>query len=362
MNTQFKKNAFTKLFPPPAFLRMPAVGLDISSQSVRVVEFLPTPKGIALGRHTERKIPVGSAYADDLMTNAELRKVFEGLKKDLNLQNVSVSLPEDRAFLFNITVPNSTPEEIRTAIELQLEENVPISAIEATFDYEVITEKPDTLDVSVAVFPRKMIDAFSEFLTSVGLTPVSFHLGAAAVARAVVKEGDKGAYIIANFGERNTGIYVVSDEVVQFTSNLNFGNEVLTGAIAKHFSVTQEEAAVIKRDHARMKTKDAMQVFFSVMNPISALRDEINRVSIYWLTHKGVKEKSGKKIEKIILCGSDASLPGMDEYLTVTLKMPVELANVWVNAFSFDEVIPEIPLNESLNYAAAIGLAINCCR
>ena len=63
-------------------------------------------------------------------------------------------------------------------------------------------------------------------------------------------------------------------------------------------------------------------------------------------------------IKEIILCGGDANLAGLTEYLTLTLKIPVKLANVWLNVFSFEEYVPEIEFNKSLKFATAVGLAL----
>jgi len=40
------------------------------------------------------------------------------------------------------------------------------------------------------------------------------------------------------------------------------------------------------------------------------------------------------------------------------LQSKVEVGNVWRNTFSFEEYIPPILFDESLDYAAAVGLAL----
>ncbi len=360
--THFKKNAFTTLFPPPQFLSMPAVGLDVSSQSVRLMEFIRTSHGLKLGRFAERKIPAGVIYSDNIEHDQELKKAFQNIKRDFKLQFVSVSLPDEKAFLFRVFIPAVPENEIRTSIEFQLEENVPIAPEEAIFDYEVLNRSADKLDVMVAVFPRKIVQGFTQFLEQVGLVPVSFHVGANAAAQAIIAEGDMSPSLIVNIGDKNTGISVCENRVVQFTSNLSFGSENITSAIEKNFSVPTEQAIKMKQGGAEMKGKDSMQIFYSVMNPVAALRDEINRVLMYWQTRKIQDVPIGKKIEKIYVCGSDANLPGLDEYLMMAFQIPVEVANVWKNAFSLDTYTPPISFIDSLNYAPAIGLALDCIK
>lgn len=96
----------------------------------------------------------------------------------------------------------------------------------------------------------------------------------------------------------------------------------------------------------------------SLVNVVSAMRDEIQRVCTYWFSHADKNGKDTTTAFKIILAGRDSSIIGFREYLALSLKMPVELANVWVNVLSFDNEIPPIEYLDSLNYATVVGLAL----
>ena len=150
----------------------------------------------------------------------------------------------------------------------------------------------------------------------------------------------------------------MSDEVVHFTSTVAIGGRHITEAIAKYLSVSVAEAAAIKQEHAAFKNRKNMDLFFSLMNAVSALKDELNKLSVYWSTHKDQAGEQERKITKIVLCGRDAGLSGFADYLSLSLQSRVEVANVWQNAFSLDEYIPPLPFDESLDYAAAVGLAL----
>ena len=57
------KNSFNRIFfrffPTPNFFAESSFGLDISDESLKFVELIPTNHGIKLGRYGERKIPIG---------------------------------------------------------------------------------------------------------------------------------------------------------------------------------------------------------------------------------------------------------------------------------------------------------------
>ncbi len=355
---------------------MPAAGIDLSYHSLRVITFTHSRNGLSLEKAVTRSIPSGAIYGENLQSNQELKDALLAAKEDLGLSFVRVTLPEDKAYIFRTTLPHMSEEQAREAIEFQLEENVPLKPSEAAFDFIILppqvatgtaTGAPtgnaagktvDTIDVVVAVFPKKFIEAYAELFRSVGLTPMAFYLNADAIARSVVPHGDQGTYLITNIGTKTTGIYVVSDGAVQFTATLSFGGESLTKAIEKHLSVSHEEALKIKRGEVMMKNREAVELFYSLANTASALRDEMNRIVSYWQGHKGKNGETGKPIQKIYLCGAGAHLCGFDEYISTTMKLETEVANVWQNAFTFSEVIPHITAPDSLSYASAIGSAL----
>lgn len=358
----FTHRLFHEFFPPPKFLEMPAVGLDLSDSAVTALELIRRKDSYVVGRFGRRALPSGAisgGYVNDKEgVIAELTK----LKDELHLDFVHASVSEEKAYLFKTSIPRVPSKEMRSVLEFKLEEHVPVPAAETVFDYTVIAPNghapPDHIDVGVTVLPRKVVDTYTELLSVAELVPLSFEIEAQAIARAVVKGGDRGAHLIVNFGEEKTGLFIVSDAVVYFTSTVTIGGRNITEAFAKHLSVSREEAEKIKRERTALFARADGELFFSLMNAVSALKDEVNKLSVYWRTHQDAGGDARKKIEKVVLTGRDAALPGFDEYLALSLSVPVEVGNVWRNICSFDDYIPPIPFDESLDYAAAVGLAL----
>lgn len=65
---------------------------------------------------------------------------------------------------------------------------------------------------------------------------------------------------------------------------------------------------------------------------------------------------ANKKIGQIITLGGGANMPGLSEYLTDTLRVPVRACNPWDN-LSFDHLQPPSTLEKSI-YLTAAGLAL----
>lgn len=352
------RNSFNSFFPTPRFLMSPSFGLDISDESLKFVELIPVRNGIKIGKYGERKIPVGIIESGKIKDSKRLEQVLLSLRKEEGIHFVRVSLPEEQVYLFRLRLDKKGLVNVREGIELSLEEHVPIKAQDTIFDYELLSEDEQSLELEVAAIPQNVIENYLSVFRNSLLSVQSFELEAQAISRAVIRKGDLDTYMIVDFGRTRTGIFIVSRGVVVFTSTADFGGVILTQMIQKNFNVSLEEAEKIKRKLGLQRNLENREIFSVLLNSVSILRDEIAKNFLYWHTHKDEENKDRPPIKKIILCGGDANLIGLSEYFSISIKSKVEIANVWINITDTEKCVPDINLNHALTYAAALGLAL----
>ncbi|MES2315197.1 MAG: pilus assembly protein PilM [Patescibacteria group bacterium] len=352
------RNLFNRFFPTPRFLMAPSFGLDISDESLKFVELIPAKSGIKIGRYGERKIPAGIIESGKIKDPKKLGEVLLSLQKEEGIRFVRVSLPEEQVYLFRLKLDKKGLENVREAIELSLEEHVPIPAQDAIFDYEILGENDQSLDLEVAAIPKNVIENYLLVFRNSTLSVQSFELEAQAISRAVIKKGDMETYMIVDFGQTRTGIFIISRGVAVFTSTLDLGGATLSQMIQKNFNIDKEAAEKMKMKFGLERNMKNKELFSVLLNTVSVLRDEIAKNFLYWQTHKDEEGNDRPAITKVILCGGDANLIGLAEYLSISIKNKVEVANVWLNIVDTQKHIPEITFNRSLAYAAAFGLAL----
>lgn len=301
---------------------MTSVGIDITPRSVRMIEIIehPTKK---VGKYAEASLTTSFAIAEG--DQKEVKDILKKWKKEYRLEYIKVALPEEKAYLFDTEIEFGTEASMRSTIEFSIEENVPLSGSEVIFDFRLTGEgsKEGFVKVAVTVFPLTVINAYLALFNECELTPVSFLIEAQALSRALVKKDDTNTYIIVNIHSSKAVMFIISKGSVQFTSTIAVG--------ALDFS----------------KETNTADIF----------RQEIDKVSVYWNKHRASIDPT-ETIQKIILAGREALTPGFKEYLNQSLRMPVEVGNVWLNVASFDEYVPPLPLSTALNYGTAIGLAL----
>lgn len=349
---------FFRFFPVPKILSASSFGLDISDESLKFLELVNTKDGVKVGRHGERSIPAGVIESGKIKDSRKIEDILFLLKKEEGLTSVRVSLLEEQVYLFKLKLEKEGLINVRESIELALEEHIPIQAIDAIFDYEIISQDEKSLEIQVATIPKNVIESYLNIFKNSGIAVQSFELEAQAISRAVVKKGDMETYMIVDFGERRTGIFIVSKGVVMFTSTLDMGGVVLTEMIAKNFKISIEEAEIMKKKFGLQRNIENKEIFAVLLNSVSILRDELVKHFLYWHTHRDEDGKDNPPINKIILCGGDSNLIGLAEYLSISMKSKVEMANAWVNIIGKEDYVPDINFKQALSFVATLGLAL----
>ncbi|MCC7160495.1 pilus assembly protein PilM [Candidatus Nomurabacteria bacterium] len=345
-------------FPPPEFLTEPSFGVDISDESIKYVELLMTKNGLKLGRYGEKIIPPGIVEAGKIQNTKKMEEILSTLKKEEGIKSVRVSLPEEQVYLFHLKLDKAGLRSIKEGIELVLEEHIPILAEDAIFDYDLVEENSQSLEIQVTAMQKNVIESYMCVFKNSGMKVKSFELEAQAISRAVVKNGDLDTYMIVDFGKKRTGIFIVSKGIVMFTFTLDVGGVMLTNMIKKTFNVSFEEADRMKQKYGLQRNTENQEIFPVLLNSVSVLRDEIVRHFLYWQTHKDEDGKNNTPIEKIIFCGGDSNLTGLSDYISVSMKTPVDMANVWVNILDTSNSVPEMSFRQALAFATALGLAL----
>ena len=356
-------SAFSRIVPPPTYITMPCIGVDISDTSLKYISFKPSTKNGArrvIEQWGNLSIPSGVVNSGEVLDPKQLTAVLQEFKDKTKAEFVRLSLPEERAYLFETEIKNNTPlKEVRSLLEFRLEENVPIPSREVFFDYAILptSEQSRAVNVSVVAYAKNTVQSYYDACVAAGLRPVSFEVEAQAMARAMVPYYADGAVMVVDCGKTRTGIGIVYKGSLLYTSTIDIGGEQLSQVLRKVLGDTDEsELTHIKNTQGLNRGVESSIVRDALMSTISVIKDEIMSRMQYW--HLRTGNQSDRKIQKIILCGGSANLKGFPQYLNETLNMPTARGNVWVNAFSLDKTVPPIDRHHSFGYAAAIGLAL----
>lgn len=333
------KRSFFDFFPAPSFLQMPSLGFSIADSAIRFVQFDTEKEQTVLKKYGEVPLPEGIVSSGQIEQPEELIKLVSEFKKKYDIKYVRSTLPEEKAYLFTAWIPKVEDNEIRSSIEFIIEENVPLMVSESVFDYEIIDNtdnaKRNSIEVAVSVLPTEAVSMYHDVLSSAGLTPVHYAIESQALSKAIVPMGSPGPFLIVHLCRAKMGFYIVYGGTVNFTSTIT-----------------------ISPVNGDPFGENSGRPIEDVYPPIRDVTEEIKKIFIYWRSQSdkfGIKDS---EIKKCFICGIFGNTPGIEDYIEKEINIPTEIGNVWTNAFSLDDFVPDIPKDQSLGFATSIGLAI----
>lgn len=351
-----------QLFPVPRLIALSGGGVELSERTVKYLQLEPTNrdkvKRFSVKTYGSEPIPKGAIIGGEIQDPDALRGVLQIVRRKVGTPHVHLSLPEQKGYVFQASFPRTEDLSVREAIAFMLEERVPLSAEEATFDCEILPQSDENVIwVNVTVFPRKTVESHHAVLTEAGFTPLSFEMESQAAARTLQSRRDMTSMIV-DFGDTRTSVFVVDRGFVLFTTSLEIAGVSLEAALQKSLNVDEAEADRLKNEEGILTLSQGGKVAGALISTISALRDEVGRLFVYWQTHAVDADKIGHPIEEVVLIGGNANLRGLAEYLGQALRVPVRLPNIWENIADLSSYVPPIPRNESFRYATVAGLAL----
>ncbi len=289
-------------------------GLEISDDAIRCLQYSPSAHGQVISKYDQVLLPDDTIFGGDIKNEPILIDLLKKFVKKNDLNYVSVSIPEEKAYLFQMDVVGDSKKDISQNIEFKLEENVPLSAKDAVFYFDLMPLEVTNgvLRASVSVVPRTYVEKQISLLQSVGLSPIAFEVVPKSIARVALDNDPKNTSMIIHVMKNKTGIHIVSEGVVCFTSTVILG--------------------------------DGKSLFQQIENTVK-----------YWSSHLGAM------INNVVLAGSSAEQyeEGIPSALVGIQNCSVTIVNTWRNALNLELYTPPVSKFDSLDYVVVAGLALD---
>ncbi len=344
----------------PLVYRQGAVfGCDIGSQTVKVVELGGTykkPKVVGYGYAPfDPKTMVKGAIANpEALAKTVKALITKPQTGQINAKRVVSSIPISQVFVRTLTLPPMDAADLAQAIQLEAEQYIPVPVRDLYIDHEILSHKvvgkESKLEIQMVAAPRAIIDSYIRLFDALGLFTEVIEIGQSAILRSLFyNAGD--ITLLADFGSELTD-FVVSDHAIRLSSTVPVGGNKLTQALQKELKVTAQQADEIKKRYGIGESGLRKEILKALKDPLDSLTHEISKAIKYY--HD--RSENNQSIQKIVLSGGSAYLPGLMEYLTQTFRLPVVIDDPWQNV-KFEK-LPQPSPQERAMYTTAVGLGI----
>ncbi|MDD5396977.1 MAG: type IV pilus assembly protein PilM [Candidatus Moranbacteria bacterium] len=338
-------------------------GLDLSDLSVKLAKIENDGSCEHIASYASVPMPNGCISEGEIRQKEQvvsaIKKALEiSSPKKIKTKKVICSLPETKAFLRIISIPQMDAKEIGEAVKWEMEANIPLSLDQVYYDWQIIPEtlllEKNKINLIVIAIAKETVDQTIDVLESAGLYPVGLEIESIAQARSLLLEkNDEATILIVDIGDRRTSFSITKGGVPCFTSSIPLCGQSFTDVISKGLGVPFEEAEKIKISYGIGSDFKHDSLFKSVEPVLENFVQEIERSIDFYIT--GLKYSD--KVDKVIICGGGANMKGLVPYFSKKLGREIELGNPWIN-MQLGKKLPVIEKDKSLQYSTAIGLAL----
>ncbi len=337
----------------------PVFGFDLGHSSLKVMQ-IEQPKGsdkprmLGYGTSTfdASAVDNGVIIKPDVIAKSVQDLFANHLIGDISTKRVAVSIPAYRAFSRSIVLPKLKPKELQEAVRLEIEQYIPMPLDQLYYDYHVTTQGPEQTELFAVAFPKDVVDSYTVLTKLMGLEVVLVETTMSAAARLFNHDPHSDvATVIIDFGSLTSDISIFHKEVL-VTGTVAGGGLVFTNALKEKLGVTEAEAGTIKTKYGLSASKKQKEIKEILAPTLEMIVKEIRRMMRYYEERYGNQQKIGQ----IILLGGGANMPGLSDYFTSELRLPVRAHDPWSYVDYKGLQPPSGP--DRLMYATVAGLAL----
>lgn len=344
--------------PTPALL-----GVDVSSSSVKLVELAKDKAGQLL-LLTCAVVPLergwivdGNIEKFDEVADA-LRKLIK--KSASHTKNAALALPPSAVITKKIVLPGGLSEqELELQVEAEANQYIPFPLDEVSLDFCIIgpsAHAPGDVEVLIAAARREKVHDISGLAEAVGLKPVvvevasyASRLAASRLIAHLPKKGQDTTVAVFEVGAMSTSMQVIRNDEVLYERDQSFGGAQLTQMIVRQYGFSLEEAEAKKRSGDLPSDYDA-----AVLKPFTdSMVQEIGRALQFFFT-----STTHNKVDRILLAGGSAALPGLMQAVTKQTGFPCSVANPFEGMQLPEQLRQDRLAREAPSYLTACGLAL----
>ena len=339
-----------------------AFGLDLSDQSVKVAQLRKKNGKMKIYAYGREDIPKGLIEDGEIKNEEEVaefikKALFNSKPNPIKSKFVVYSIPEPKGFIRVVELPQMEKQDIGDAIRCEAEQLFPIDINESYLDWQVLAgDNSEIIKVLVAMVPSQLVDSYSSVLKKAGLKPIAAEIESVAITRSLISNNQLAKPILViDMGKDRTGFIIFKSPTVQFTASIPICGNSFNEVISKKLKISEEEADKIRKKCGLGLSDEYKNIYKIIQPSLYDMTKYINNLMDYYNEYF----KSESDIAKIIICGGEAKMAGMNSFLSLRIKKEVEKGNPWINIISSeDKKIPPISRDESLVFVTVLGLAI----
>lgn len=340
-----------------------SIGLDIGSSAVRAAEVSSDRGRLRLKRYAQVGLPSG-AVADGEIVNAPavieaLRRLWE--EGGFSSNKVVLGVSGHRVIVRQADVPALNEEDLRSSLQFDTQELIPIPMEDASFDFRILdrASSPDpdgrsTMRILIVAAHKELLRTYMGTLGAAGLEAVAMDASPLALMRVVPPNPGGGTEAVVAIGAEMTTVAVRQDGVPGFIRSLAVGGSQLTAGIASALHVEMPVAEALKRGAAPSGAPQLAQAHKAIHSELRDLGEEVRATVDFFA---GQSDSAG--VQRLLITGGASQTAGLVEVLAGGMDVEIHRIDPFATLTLGDIGLDEASLQRARASAAtAVGLAL----
>lgn len=350
------------IWTPLELIPKKCLGIDIGTSSIKIVELSRWGERKKLDNYGE--ITAQAFYQKTfrtfdkntlLLSNQDISRAIKAVFNEAKIKTRKAvfSIPDFSSFFTNFELPPMTKKELSQAVIFEARRHVPLPLTEVVLDWQIIegevsSQKQSKLKILLVAVPKEVINQYQEIAKLSNLKLFSLEAEVFGLLRSLIKE-EKQIIALVDIGAQSTTCSIVENRVLKISHSFDMAGNELTQALSKGLSVDYKEAEALKRKYGIFS--DEFNVREICLPLIDVILREIDKV---FTNFSQLEEKA---VQKIIIAGSSAFLPGLKEYFQDHFKKEIKIAEPFPDIF-YPPILQKTLKKMGPAYAIAIGMAL----
>ncbi len=344
---------------PPLFIKdKPLFGLDVGTGSVKVMQIAydnkkrPSVSGYGKISFDSKAVKEGEIVDLETVAKATLNLFENHLIGTISTNRVALCIPARRTYARELVLPNLSGKELQEAVLSEAEQYIPRSLDELYLDSDITSKTPNDINVYTAAAPQKIINSYVKLAHLLGLEPLFIEPSMSSDARLMtLDEHSSIPSVLIDFGGRSADIAIFNKNI-SVNGTVQSGGDLFTERIMESLKVTHAEANTIKTKYGLGLSKKQAQIRGAIEPLLQQTTREIRRMIRYYEERADMTAKIGQ----VITMGGGANMPGLADYLTENLRLPVRMFDPW-QVLDFGKLQPPAYADRSI-YMSVAGLGL----
>jgi type IV pilus assembly protein PilM len=334
---------------------LPRIGIDIGTTTIKMVELVPAGKE-RWKLVTAVSVPsvAGGVLANQNNLAAFSQSIVK-MKKEAGIksQRAIAALPEEQVSSHVVELPMMSDDEVKQALQWQVEQYIPIPADRAVWSYQIIHKDQASggMEVLLVAAAKNLVNAYINILEQAGLEVVAMETELMATSRSEVPK-DFPLSLVVDIGSKSTDVGVVQQGQLVFARTIATAGEAFTRAIQTALGLDAAQAEQYKNTYGFSADKLGGKLVEAMKPVLNVIANEIKKTADFYTS-----KHTGEGIKLVTLSGGISVLPEMVGLLSGMVGMEVSIGNPF-QKLEMDKNQTQALSGSGPIYGVAIGLAM----